>query len=338
MRGAPGELNVPCGFAENAVPLFTPHGSSHKSAPEEIEIMKKNTLWLNVTAVGMAFAAAAMAYPSITLSTRSYVSNVGSDGNTCTLIRPCATFQGALAKTAAGGEIDVLNSGEYGSVSIDHSITIDGQGSLATLTYVSGEAPCAVVCISAGATDHVALRNLSISGGTQGVSDGAAGIEIGTAAGVTLENVSISGLSEGVYDGGVGLFLIQDTRITDCTATGLNILGPATVLRDVVISMPSGSGIYANGSGVVVDVYRSTISGGGVLSERYATVNLKDSSVENAATGVHSSSATISLNNTAVQNNGTGISTSGGAIVSYGNNQISGNGTNGSPTSTVSLH
>src|SRR5262245_57148640 len=57
-------------------------------------------------------------------STRTYVSGRGSDANACTQSAPCLTLQGALAKTAAGGQIYALDSANYGPVTINKAITI----------------------------------------------------------------------------------------------------------------------------------------------------------------------------------------------------------------------
>lgn len=40
---------------------------------------------------------------------RTWVSGVGDDVNVCSLNAPCKTFQGALAKTNMGGEINCLS-------------------------------------------------------------------------------------------------------------------------------------------------------------------------------------------------------------------------------------
>src|SRR5690349_18799631 len=59
-------------------------------------------------------------------ATRTWVSGVGDDANPCSRTAPCKTFAGAISKTAAGGEIDVLDPGGFGGVSITKAITIDG--------------------------------------------------------------------------------------------------------------------------------------------------------------------------------------------------------------------
>src|SRR5437763_9817758 len=59
-------------------------------------------------------------------ATRTWVSGVGDDANPCSRTAPCKTFAGAISKTAEGGEIDVLDPGGFGSVTITKAMTIDG--------------------------------------------------------------------------------------------------------------------------------------------------------------------------------------------------------------------
>src|SRR6187455_2787715 len=56
---------------------------------------------------------------------RTWVSGVGDDVNPCSRTAPCKTFAGAISKTSSGGEIDVLDPGAFGAVTITKSVTID---------------------------------------------------------------------------------------------------------------------------------------------------------------------------------------------------------------------
>src|SRR6187399_2655191 len=58
-------------------------------------------------------------------ASRTWVSGVGDDLNPCSRTAPCKTFAGAISKTAAGGEIDCLDAGGFGAVTITKSITMD---------------------------------------------------------------------------------------------------------------------------------------------------------------------------------------------------------------------
>src|SRR5919198_6054446 len=66
-------------------------------------------------------------------ATRTWVSGVGDDANPCSRTAPCKTFAGAISKTAAGGEISALDPGGFGAVTITKSITINGDGTLASI-------------------------------------------------------------------------------------------------------------------------------------------------------------------------------------------------------------
>src|ERR1051326_4731011 len=83
-----------------------------------------NTLALIVLTLGITSLANAQA-------TRTWVSGVGDDANPCSRTAPCKTFAGAISKTAAAGEISVLDPGGFGAVTITKAITLNGDGTLA---------------------------------------------------------------------------------------------------------------------------------------------------------------------------------------------------------------
>src|SRR6266849_61397 len=94
-------------------------------------------------------------------ASRTWVSGVGDDANPCSRTAPCKTFAGAISKTAVGGEIDALDPGGFGAVTITKAITIDGGGGQVASVLVSSTNAIVVI---AGASDVVTLRNLSING------------------------------------------------------------------------------------------------------------------------------------------------------------------------------
>jgi hypothetical protein len=73
----------------------------------------------------------------------------------------CKTFAGAISKTAPGGEIDVLDPGGFGAVTITQAITIDGSGGSIAGVLVPGTNG---IVVAAGAADTVILRNLDVEG------------------------------------------------------------------------------------------------------------------------------------------------------------------------------
>src|SRR5437588_2763894 len=71
--------------------------------------------------------------PAVAQATRTWVSGVGDDVNPCSRTAPCKTFAGAISKTFTGGEIDALDPGGFGTLTITKSITIDGGATLASV-------------------------------------------------------------------------------------------------------------------------------------------------------------------------------------------------------------
>src|SRR3954451_4960061 len=90
-------------------------------------------------------------------ATRTWVSGVGDDANPCSRTAPCKTFAGAISKTAAGGEINTLDPGGFGGVTINKSLTIKGGGGDIAGVLVSGTNG---IVINAAATDKVSIKNL----------------------------------------------------------------------------------------------------------------------------------------------------------------------------------
>src|ERR1700745_134580 len=104
--------------------------------------------------------------PAHAQATRTWVSGVGDDVNPCSRTAPCKTFAGAISKTQAGGEIDVLDPAGYGALNITKAITIDGGGGVVASVLAAGTNG---INIQAGAGDTVILRNLRINGISSGV-------------------------------------------------------------------------------------------------------------------------------------------------------------------------
>src|SRR5438034_1930480 len=80
------------------------------------------------------FAFASLAHAQ---ATRTWVSGVGDDANPCSRTAPCKTLAGAISKTAVKGEINVLDPGGFGAVTITKSISIEASGAMAGV-LVSG--------------------------------------------------------------------------------------------------------------------------------------------------------------------------------------------------------
>src|ERR1700737_2990563 len=129
--------------------------------------MTKSTLYSSF--LGALFVAGLAIAPAHAQATRTWVSGVGDDVNPCSRTAPCKTIPGAISKTASGGEIDVLDPGGFGTVTITKPITIDGGGNLGSL--LNAGVP-GITINTGGPNDTVILRNLWINGagtGTHGI-------------------------------------------------------------------------------------------------------------------------------------------------------------------------
>src|SRR5882724_207881 len=120
--------------------------------------MRKTALLANI--LGVAFVICLHAAPVQAQASRTWVSGVGDDANPCSRTAPCKTFAGAISKTAAGGEINVLDPGGFGAVTITKSITISSEGFEAGVLVNGGNG----IVVNAGATDRVVLKGLDIEG------------------------------------------------------------------------------------------------------------------------------------------------------------------------------
>jgi hypothetical protein len=124
-------------------------------------------------------------------SPRTWVSGTGS-GSACTRATPCATFAAAYAATSAGGEIDVLNGGDYGALTIAHAITIASDGDGAAAITPTGLFSSAFL-ISAGSADAVVLRGLNLNGA---ISQNA-GVQFAGGGSLLIDHCEIQGFSNG---------------------------------------------------------------------------------------------------------------------------------------------
>ncbi len=134
-------------------------------------------------------------------ASRTWVSGVGDDANPCSRTAPCKTWAGAISKTAPGGEIDALDPGGFGAVTITKAITLDGGGGQVASTLVSGTNGIVVV---AGANDVVIIRNIRING----ISSGLNGIRFLSGKDLNVENCFIFGFTQN----GIDIALNQGTQ------------------------------------------------------------------------------------------------------------------------------
>lgn len=157
------------------------------------------------------------AVPASAQATRTWVSGVGDDANPCSRTAPCKTLAGAISKTAAAGEINILDPAGIGSVTITKSITIQGEGTLGSI-LASGTNG---IIINAATTDRVVIQNIEIEGfGGSCVS----GIKILSANQVSVLNTTIRACQNGIEVANTNdlMMTIDQSEFIDNTGYGIN--------------------------------------------------------------------------------------------------------------------
>jgi hypothetical protein len=301
--------------------------------------MRKPATLTTLALVVVPLAIAPAAYAQ---ATRTWVSGVGDDVNPCSRTAPCKTFAGAISRTAAGGEISVLDPGGFGAVTITKSITINGDGTLAGILAAGTNG----IIVNAAAGDRVVIRNISINGAGTGIN----GIRYLAGGQLTVEKVTISGFTTRGIDvalAGSGKAFVQDTTITNA-ATGIRVsttAGQALATLDNVRLEGLTTGLDVATGATFVTVKRSTINGttvnGVVASGASATVTLEDNMIAfNNGSAVNASvaGARIRISNNTIVNNSLGVAIAAGAFVeTASNNRIDGNTASTPPNDTFTV-
>jgi hypothetical protein len=304
-------------------------------------------------------------------ATRTWVSGVGDDANPCSRTAPCKTFAGAISKTAPGGEIDALDPGGFGALTITKSITLDGGGGQVASVLVSGTNG---ITVAAGVNDVVIIRNLRLDGllGGGNANAGINGINFISGKDLNIENCIIFGFNTT----GININLNQAAtvhvvntiikNIGSCTTTCSNGVGDgifATTSTGTVkvtvdnsqIMVVANNGINASQNSRVA-VNRSLISayggsagqsvgnGGAGSGSSLSFDNCELVYGNNGVTAINSSTAfvshtTIAYNTGTAYNAITGATagivnayTTGSNVIANGTNRVHDNGAPGNPT------
>lgn len=293
--------------------------------------MNRSRFVLNVfAAFTIVFAFSVLAQAQ---ATRTWVSGVGDDVNPCSRTAPCKTFAGAISKTAAGGEINVIDAGAFGAVTITKGMTIDATpfpaGVLASGT--NG------IIVNAGVNDSVTLRGLDI----HGVNGAPSGIKFIAGKSLTVDHCVVFGFTNGIdiqHPSAASFTSISDTIIRDNSNAGIQVYGGsgATASMSVVRSLLTSNfiGLQAVDFSLVT-AYQTVASNNGhsgfrAVGNTGATADLTLSNCQSThnARGVLSQNVgsvpNIRLDNVSVvSNTGTGLEIAGTAnIATFGNNRI----------------
>jgi hypothetical protein len=227
-------------------------------------VMKISKFWLGL--LGLVLVVGLPIAPAHAQATRTWVSGVGDDANPCSRTAPCKTFAGAISKTAAQGEINVLDPGGFGAVTITKSITISSVGFEAGV-LVSGTNG---VVISAGPSDVVVLEGLDI----EGLGTGLDGIKVLAGGKVFVKNSKIhhfknNGINMASTTSGARLvvkdsFIFQNGTLNSAPLTGgININGTANagVVVDTVVDSNQNFAAQASGASNSITLTRAFLAG-----------------------------------------------------------------------------
>jgi hypothetical protein len=269
------------------------------------------------------------------MATRTWVSGVGDDANPGSRTAPCKTFAGAISKTDPGGEIDVIDPGAFGAVTITKSVTIDATGNFASI-LASGTT--GIIINAAGI--NVIIRGVQINGAGGGIT----GIRIIAANRVHIQDCVIFGCTGGVAIGindvrtTGGKLFITNTTVRENGQTGVQIL-PASgstaiqaFLDDARLQGNGNAGLTAS-TGSRVTISNSFVSGNtnfGVFANSAvpaapSELNALSCIVVGNGQGVVADiNSTVRISNMHITNNTIGLT--GGTFATFGNNRIAGNG------------
>ena len=297
-----------------------------------------NVLALTVLTLGITSLANAQA-------TRTWVSGVGDDANPCSRTAPCKTFAGAISKTAASGEISVLDPGGFGAVTITKAITLNGDGTLAGIlaSLTTG------FIVNAGANDIVYIRNVSINGAGNGLN----GIRYLAAKALHVENCNIYGFGNNTAGNGNGIFMnltatgllfVKDTNIKNCAVSGITAqtsAGFATgILEHVRIEgEPTAVSIGNNAFLSLRDsVFNNNTTGVSISGSGSPTGSFDNCMLNNNSTAINvGATGILNLSSSTLESNTTAVASAapGANLRSSGNNRLIGNTSDGAALTVV---
>jgi hypothetical protein len=233
--------------------------------------MKLRFVRTAIAFTGCVFLGSSLAFAQ---ATRTWVSGVGDDANPCSRTAPCKTFAGAISKTAAGGEIDALDPGGYGTVSITKPITITGIGTQASILSSGVQGVIInITSVTPPQTNTVTLRNIQINGA--GTTWGTNGIHVFGATTVFLDNVNVFGFStNGVLTEGTSKLSITNSSFFNNAGVALHSIGSSTLTvensqingNNIAVQADLGSTIRLTNNGVYDNKTGFACGTGGTLA------------------------------------------------------------------------
>jgi Right handed beta helix region len=218
--------------------------------------MKTSVLLALVSAICLAM----LSMPANAQATRTWVSGVGDDANPCSRTAPCKTFAGAISKTATGGEINVLDPGGFGAVTITKALTIRSDHFEAGV-LVSGTNG---IVVAAGSTGRVVLEGLDI----EGLGTGLNGVDILSGQAVYIIRCSIRSFSQNgvnVVSSTAGTRVFIRDSFIERNAGGVNVQGAGVAnsasISNTLIDGNTSFAVQVNGASNAIAIVQSILAG-----------------------------------------------------------------------------
>jgi hypothetical protein len=208
-----------------------------------------------------------VATPASAQATRTWVSGVGDDANPCSRTAPCKTFAGAIAKTATAGEINVLDPGGFGAVTITKAITIRSDHIEAGVLVAGTNG----INVAAGAADTVVLEGLDFDGTGTGLN----GVNITSGLNTFIIRCAIrrfiqNGVNMASNTTGARVFIrdsfinINGTNGSNPLTGGVNVqgngVGNIASIINTEIDANQNFSLQANGTGNIIGLANSVLN------------------------------------------------------------------------------
>jgi hypothetical protein len=281
---------------------------------------------------------------------RTFVSAAGSDSNDCiTVTAPCRHFPAAYALTLANGEIYVLDPANYGALTITGPVSIEGHG-WASISATSGSA---AITINANTGDKINIIGVVLDGTAVASSTG---IQFNSGGNLTVRDSVIRNYTEdGIQfspDASTQLF-VSNTLVSDNGTNGIQILANGSGTTTGVLDHVMMENNHSNGLSVMTAAQTVNVT----VTDSVSANNTSNGIFANASSGTISvmarnstfanntvdglqaetSGTTISVTRSTITGNGFAAwaEISSGVVLSYGDNNIDGNGSNNSTPGTA---
>ncbi len=269
-------------------------------------------------------------------ATRTWVSGVGDDVNPCSRTAPCKTWAGAISKTAPGGEIDAVDPGGFGAVTITKAVTLDGHVGLSGIVTGAQNA----IIVSAGANDVVVIRGLEVNGLGVGLN----GIKFNSGKALVVENTSIRQFTQAGIDFEPVLaaqLVVKNVHFTSDAGGGIVVGGTpvsgassvAVIARSHFFNCGIGLRVTGNAHATATESVFFGNATAGVQSDTSGDLSVERGMVSGNGVGALGDS-TLRLSNVMLGHNTTGVM--GAKVLSFGNNRLAaGNTSDGVPSGTL---